>query len=375
HAAGAAFLSSSGLGAASLAAQTTVAQPDANAEGISKDVPWLAEVQRVPSSIPGGVPKLALLLIDSQGRPIDSLAAWKRRREELLTEWEKIVRPLPVERPKAPAWTVLEEDRRDGAIRQRIRYEVAPETVVEAYLLKPLEKLARPTAGVAVFHSTINHSIRQPAGLADDREKAFGFGLAKRGFVTLSPRNFLWPTNEKIEAAAQAKQHLERYPNSTGMARMLLDAQVAIDLLASLPGVDADRIGCVGHSLGAKEALYLPAFDERVKVSVSSEGGVGLPYSNWHAEWYLGKQVHAPDFAREQHELLGLIAPRPFLLLGGDSADGDKSWPFIAAALPVYQLFGEPARLGLFNHKQGHTVPPEAEARIYEWLTTYLSEK
>ena len=32
----------------------------------------------------------------------------------------------------------------------------------------------------------------------------------------------------------------------------------------------------------------------------------------------------------------------------------------------------ETPRLGLFNHKQGHAVPPEAEQRIYEWFEKYL---
>ena len=74
----------------------------------------------------------------------------------------------------------------------------------------------------------------------------------------------------------------------------------------------------------------------------------------------------------EQHELLALAAPRPFLLVGGNSADGNRGWPFIAAALRVYELYGRPARLGQFNHGKGHAVPPEAEERIEEWLLTYL---
>ena len=67
------------------------------------------------------------------------------------------------------------------------------------------------------------------------------------------------------------------------MAKMLLDAVVAVDLLAAMEGVNADRIGTVGHSLGAKEVLYLAAFDERIKVTVSSEGGIGTRFSNWDA--------------------------------------------------------------------------------------------
>ena len=38
----------------------------------------------------------------------------------------------------------------------------------------------------------------------------------------------------------------------------------------------------------------------------------------------------------------------------------------------MYRLYGDPPRLGLFNHKQGHCVPPAAERQIYNWLDTYL---
>ena len=78
-----------------------------------------------------------------------------------------------------------------------------------------------------------------------------------------------------------------------------------------------------------------------------------------------------PDFAREHHELLALAAPRPFLLVGGDSADGTASWPWISAALPVYRLYGEPARLGLLHHHRGHAVPADVAPRLLEWIESY----
>lgn len=152
---------------------------------------------------------------------------------------------------------------------------------------------------------------------------------------------------------------------------MLFDGQVALDILAAQPDVDRARIGCIGHSLGAKEALYLAAFDPRITAVVSSEGGIGTKMSNWDAEWYLGDAVTHPGFAREHHELLALAAPRPFLLVGGDSADGAASWPWIAAAQPVYRLYGEPIRLGLLNHGRGHAVPPDVLPRLLEWMETY----
>ena len=117
------------------------------------------------------------------------------------------------------------------------------------------------------------------------------------------------------------------------MAKMLYDAVVAVDILCSLPEVDSQRLAAVGHSLGAKEVLYLAAFDERIGATVSSEGGIGTRFSNWEAPWYLGDEIRRESFTREHHELLSLVAPRAFLLLGGNSADGDRSWPFISAAL------------------------------------------
>jgi len=157
------------------------------------------------------------------------------------------------------------------------------------------------------------------------------------------------------------------------MTRMVWDAMRAVDFLEMLPNVDGKRIGCLGHSLGAKVVLHAMAFDERYKVGVASEGGIGLRFSNWDAPWYLGSRIREPDFALEHHQLLAMIAPRSFLLLAGDSADGDKSWPFIEAALPVYGLYGESQNLGWFNHHQGHRYPPEARTVAEEFLVKALN--
>lgn len=341
----------------------------------SAEVAWLKEVQRAPAKLPDGVQRLQVM--DSAGQAITSLVDWERERKPMRQWWLDFLGAAApgadsklLREPK-PHWEVIEEDRDAGVLRQRIRYAAEPGEQVEAYLVKPLQ-LSGPVPGVAVFHSTVNHSLRQPAGIEGEPEKAFGLKLAQRGCITISPRNYLWPTNDKIEAQREAARFLERHPQAKGMLRMLHDAWLAVDILCSLPEVDSRRIGAVGHSLGAKEVLYLAAFDERVKVTVSSEGGVGTKFSNWDASWYLGPSIKSPAFTREHHELLALAAPRPFLLLGGDSADGDQSWPFIEAALPIYKLYGSPARLGLFNHKQGHAVPREAEQRIYEWFAAYL---
>jgi hypothetical protein len=191
----------------------------------------------------------------------------------------------------------------------------------------------------------------------------------------LCPRCFLWQDATSLNDAVAL--HRKRHPQTMGMAKMLYDAERAVDLLLAQPDVDPQRIGAYGHSLGAKETLYLAAFDDRIQAAVASEGGIGFESTNWEAPWYLGPAIKEPGFARNHHELIALIAPRPFLVLGGESgrgaADGDRSWPYLAAALPVYRVFGEPARLGLLNHGRGHLLDLEMQGKLAEWLEASLS--
>lgn len=368
-----------------------------------KHVPWLAEIQKRPEKLPAGMTEFPSLLMDAKGKPITTVPEWiaqppgpgiafatDKRRDQIRDWWLGFLGKMPAERDrwKPPKYKVLEEDTVGKVKRQRIEYEVEPKLKTEAYLCFPTD-LQVPAPGVVCFHSTVDHSIRQPAGLGEDVQKAFGLKFAQQGRVVISPRNFLWPTNDKIQAKEEAEKYLARVPKSTGMAKMLHDGLVAVDILMNLPFVDKNRLGCVGHSLGAKEALYLAAFDDRISVTVSSEGGIGVRFSNWNAPWYLGPAIDEPGFAHDHHELLALIAPRPFLLVAGEvekkGADGDRGWPFISSALPVYELFtkqpvldgfnplytSKPV-LGQFNHRQGHAVPPVAEQRIEEWFATYL---
>lgn len=338
-----------------------------------RDVPWLQEIQTPPDRLPAEAPRLSDLLTAEDGRRITTVEAWQERRKELEKWWLDFLGPMPALRnaDKPPKLTVVEEDEPEGLVRQLVRYEIEPGLETEAYLLRPGKASAR-MPGVVVFHSTVDHSIHQPAGVEGAPEKAFGLSLARKGCVTFCPRNFLWPETGRIVAQQETERFLKRAPRSKGMAKMLFDALVASDILAAQPDVDPEILGAVGHSLGAKEVLYLAAFDERIKCTVSSEGGVGTRFSNWDAPWYLGPSIKEPSFTHEHHELLALAAPRPFLLVGGNSADGDQGWPFIEAALPVYELFGKPARFGQFNHGKGHAVPPEAEKRIEGWMATYL---
>jgi dienelactone hydrolase len=349
-------------GAASCAAQQP-AKP-------AKEVPWLAEVQRPPDKLPADAPQLGWLDIDIDHKPLNTPEIWQLHRRMIRDNWTQFVGLW--DPPRRPIYyQFLETDRVGNLSRRLISYQTEPGVTVEAYLIMPRQVVERLPA-VVVFHSTVDYTIRQGAGLEGPPEAAWGLRLAERGFVVLCPRCFLWDDGPGVHGpqqyAERVSRHRLKHPMANGMGKMLYDARRAVDLLASLQEVDAARIGAAGHSLGAKETLYLAALDERIKAAVASEGGIGVRFSNWEAPWYLGSLPAGHD----HHELLALAAPRPLLVIGGESADGDRSWPYIDAALPYYRFYGGAPRLGLFNHRQGHTIPPFALTRTLEWLQTYL---
>ncbi len=315
-----------------------------------------------------------------------TLADWRAQREQLRQTWLEYLGHGPAVVPLEPI-TESEEDLGD-LTRTLVSYGVEEGSRVQAYVVRP--KGEGPFPGMVVFHPTTNDTIRQPAGLADPPEKHFALRLAQRGYVTVSPRNYLWdyrgrPGPDADFAAFTAlvtDELLVRYPHWTGMGKMVWDGLRAVDYLLTLPGVDPSRLGCIGHSLGAKEVLYNMAFDERLVAGVSSEGGIGLPFTNWTAPWYLGEGIEQrPDL--EHHQLLALAAPRAVLVLGGGlqpsapdarkgGADHVQDWSYLEAARPVYALHRRAEDLNLLLHNHGHAVPPEAEELLYAWLDHYL---
>jgi dienelactone hydrolase len=339
------------------------------------DVSWLAEVGTPPKSYPTKpAGTLQPLFVDAGGKRIRTLAAWKKRRGELRAAWMKVLGPMPDKRPPVKL-TILRTDKLKGLTRELIQYESEPGLRVEGYLLRPTDiRKGEKRPALVALHATTRDTIDQIAGVKGNKSRQLGLQLARRGFVVFCPRCFLWQSvsNYKVAVANFKKRH----PKTLGMHKMLYDAMRGVDVLECLPDVDSARIGTVGHSLGAKETLYLAAFDDRIKAAVASEGGVGFRFTNWDAPWYLGPAIRDSKFPRNHHELLALIAPRPFLILAGEkgrgAADGERTWPYLVAAQKVYRLHGGPVRLGMYNHRAGHDIPPKAFSRMAEWLETYL---
>jgi dienelactone hydrolase len=294
----------------------------------------------------------------------------------LREQWLEYLGGFPLEKvPLAARW-LGEIEELPAFTRRKVAYTIEPGVETDAVLLLP--KNARGTLpGVVVFHPTLRAHYAQAAGYdVSAPEKMMGPQLAELGFAVLCPRCFIF--GDGADYAAHVARMKERHPAWRGITRMTWDGIRALDYLASLNAVDAGRLGVLGHSLGAKEVLYVAAFDSRVKAAVFSEGGIGRTMSNWEAVWYLGEA--AAGSPREHHELLALIAPRAFLLIAGggkDGADGEASARFLDAVRP---LFGPPSdvpakkdgALRFVLHGAGHAYPSAAREAAGAFLREHL---
>lgn len=330
--------------------------------GVAGDLPGLDP----PSIVPTNAPRLSAVTDTA------SASDWPAQRARLKARWQPLLGTFPAVRPP-PHPVVVSTETLSNCTRRLVRYQVEEGVEIDGYLLAPL-RAAGPLPAVVVFHPTTPLQARGVAGLDGGYpdEKRQGPHLAGRGYVVWCPRNFIFA--DGADWMGNAALVRARHPDWSGMGRMVWDAIRAADFIETLPEVDPRRIGCLGHSLGGKEVLFAMAFDERYRAGVSSEGGIGLTFSNWDAPWYFGPAIRAPGFDLENHQVLAMIAPRAFLLIAGESADGDRGWPFLAAAKPVYDAIGAAGNLAWLNHRLGHAYPPEARAAADAFLDRHLKQ-
>jgi Prolyl oligopeptidase family len=115
-------------------------------------------------------------------------------------------------------------------------------------------------------------------GLRGDPDQAYAAELAQRGFISIAPdaigfedRN--WSGGKNVGwFELSSRLVLGR----TLLADCLQEVSLAIDYATGLPEADSDRVGFIGHSYGGRMAMWAPAWDDRIRVSVSNCGCI--PY-------------------------------------------------------------------------------------------------
>lgn len=200
--------------------------------------------------------------------------------------------------------------------------------------------------------------------------------LAKRGYVAVSADSYYLtyakdgaPDGAWDKWTHAAQELLKRYPDWTGIGKLVFDARLLVDLLEQDPRVDASRLGIIGHSLGGKVAYYAGCLDPRIKVIVANDPGLGWDQTNWGDVHYWGaKLAEIRKRGLDPSDLLTMSGGKPFCLIAGkyDTAD---SWTTMQKA-KGYEEY--PERRCIVNHASGHEPPAWAMEKGYRFLERQL---
>jgi dienelactone hydrolase len=277
-------------------------------------------------------------------------------------------------------------------IRARIAYMVEPGEQVSAWLLMPRGD-APPGGwpGLLAVHQHANQyqlGKVEPAGLGGDPMYAYGRELCQRGYAVLCPDLLCFeerrPARELhlahrlMDAAANERLEFTKriLLGSCLQTKYLHDLTCALDLLASSPGVNSERLGVIGHSLGGLEALWLAWFDARIKVAVSS-CGFGLLRTLIRDGINHGFAMYVPGLLAvcDLDTLVAALAPRAFMLTAGESdplfpIDGVRE--LVATAQRRYTKAGVPERFQSTIFPSGHSFPDDVKAEAYAFLDRWL---
>lgn len=158
------------------------------------------------------------------------------------------------------------------------------------------------------------------------------------------------------------------HPNYSGVGKLVDDTRLMIDLLCADSRTDSSRIGIAGHSLGGKMAFYTGCLDERVKVILVSDFGIGWHQTNWNDDWYWGNDAARLEAEGFDHSELLTVAQKPFCLIAG-LYDTNESLEIICRA-DGYEKDSE--KLKFINHATGHRPPMWALDEGYDFLDKWL---
>jgi dienelactone hydrolase len=228
---------------------------------------------------------------------------------------------------------VHDEVKCEGYVRRRISYDV-PSGRASAFLCIP-DGLSEPAPMVFCHHQ---HAGRfdlgksEVCGLRGDPDQSYAAELAQRGFVTIAPdaigfedRN--WADGQNL-GWFELSSRLVR--GRTLLADCLQEISLAIDYASTLPEVDPARVGFIGHSYGGRAAIWAPAWDARIRVSVSNCGCI--PYRDSFAR-DAGFQAEfvVPGFAAKYdvEDVLAIAVQCDYLLLAAQ----DDVWSRGARAI------------------------------------------
>lgn len=338
--------------------------------------------------------------------------AWRNCRQTLsFDQWrekarQRVLELMGPQPPRTTDWNmrVLAEEQRDGYRARKIEFSLSRWYRVRALLLIPDGGGKHPAVNLLHDHGAhlyigkekMIRPLDEDTAVVNDADRwcrmlyenqYLGDYLARHGYVVFSADAPLWGDRGRKEGVDRAKYDIiagnmmELGRNLC--AQMHYDDIAGTDFLASLPCVDADRIGAAGCSMGAYRTWMLAALTDKVKVGcadcwmVTTEAQLTKRYGRAENGGFancipgLRNYLDYPDIA-------SIACPKPMLFING-TRDQLFPVPGVKKAFEimqhVWQDQGKADQLETYIWDQPHECNLKDQKAILDFLDRYLKDK
>ena len=335
--------------------------------------------------------------------------AWGNSDIKDFDEWRKAARQKVFDcmltPPPAPAEgynvKILAEEQRDGYKARKIEIRLSKYYTVPAYVLIPDGK--GPFPAVNALHDHGAHlfigkeKMIRPLACETEEVKAdaeawsvgyegqfFGDYLAQNGYVVFSADAPMWGERGQKEGALR-----DRYDMIAGnmmmygidlSAYMTYDDIAGTEYLATMPEVDASRIGCTGWSMGAYRAWMLSALSDRIKVGtsvcwmVTADEQMGFKYSRTENGGFANCYPGLRRWLDYPH-VASIACPKPMLFINGSQ---DKLFPVpgVEKAFKImhdtWESQGAGDKIETYLWDMPHSCGKNSQKRVLDFFDKHL---
>ncbi len=351
------------------------------------------------------------VFLDSLKKELSYPLAWGNSDITDFNQWKDTARAKMFEEmlpppPRAVNYDmmVLDSEKRDGYTALKIEFNLTKYSRVKAYLLIPDSKGPHP--GIVALHDHGAHftigkeKMIRPFGVdqtvLNDADawaenlyegQYVGDYLAENGYVVLSTDALMWGErgckegSDNTHLASVAGNMLQLGRNLASW--MTYEDSYAAEFLASLPEVDADRIGCTGLSMGGYRTWMLAAISPLIKASVGvcwltdADNMMHWTYGRHERGGYANNLGGVRNYLDYPH-IATLACPNAMLLINGET---DKLFKPHAVRKcydimhDVWDSQNAGDKLETYLLPQGHWMHKDVQLMMLNFFNKYLTIK
>ena len=293
----------------------------------------------------------------------ETLAEWEGRKKELV-ENIRFSSSIDLLKHDAPLNArVFDAVEFDGFVVEKVIFQSLPGFYVTGNLYRPKDT-GKKYPAVLNPHGHWDHGRIEEKVLARIPQRCAN--LALRGMVAFIYDMIGYNDSQQIPHAGFSEAW-EKW-NYGRFSLQLNNSLKAVDFVASLPYVDAERIGCTGCSGGGTQTYFLAAIDPRIKAAA--------PINMASTRMQGGCICENTAFLRTDFcniDYTAAIAPRPLFLSG---SDGDWTVTSETVEFPaiekIYALYGARDRFEHFYQSAPHCYNLPIRERVYRFFCRHF---